>query len=81
MDYKKELKKRKGLVALCIIVILVLSFLFTAGAFYLLIKILTHIGITAIGGLELVFSWKLAFYFWLICSLIKSIFASPNSSK
>ena len=81
MDYKKELRNKKILVALIIIAVLVLSYLFTAGAFYLLIKILACVGITKIGELSLVFSWKLAFYFWLICSIIKSIFASPNSSK
>jgi len=78
MNYKKEIKRRKIMVILSIIIICGISYLFTAGLFYLLIKILACIGITTIGGLTLVFSWKLAFYFWLICSIIKSIFSNPS---
>lgn len=81
MNYKKEIKRRKIMVILGIILLYGISFLITAGLFYLLIQILTCIGITAIGGLALVFSWKLAFYFWLICTIIKLIFANPSPSK
>ena len=81
MNYKKEIKRRRIMVILGIILLYGISFLITAGLFWILIQILTCIGITAIGGLVLVFSWKLAFYFWLICCIIKLIFANPSLSK
>lgn len=73
----------KGIIIaiLALITVYGLSFILTAGAFYLIIKILTYVGITSIGGLTLVFTWKLALMFWLLCLLIKFIFGNPKSSN
>lgn len=57
------------------VIALGISFLFTAGLVWLLCWFLPMIGITAIGSIAIVFSWKLALVIWLIIALLRSIFS------
>ena len=58
-----------------ILVCLGIDFLFSAGLVWLLCWLLPMIGITAIGSIAIVFSWKLALVIWLIIALLRSIFS------
>lgn len=51
-----------------------IEFLCTAGLVWLLCWLLPMIGITAIGSIAVVFSWKLVLVVWLIVVLLRSIF-------
>lgn len=51
-----------------------IEFLCTAGLVWLLCWLLPMIGITAIGSIAVVFSWKLVLVVWLIIVLLRSIF-------
>lgn len=57
------------------VIALGISFLFTAGLVWLLCWLLPMIGITTIGSIAIVFSWKLALVIWLIIALLRSIFS------
>lgn len=57
-----------------LIFILALSFLGTAGAFWVICLACKAIGFVAIGGWTIAFSWKAAFAFWVICLMIELIF-------
>ena len=68
------------LVFLAIVAILVVSFLATALILKGIIVVLGLMGVTAIGGIALVFTWKFAFLFWLLCCLIRMLFGRSGSS-
>ena len=57
-----------------VLVCLGIDFLFSAGLVWLLCWLLPMIGITAIGSIAIVFSWKLALVIWLIVAILRSIF-------
>lgn len=65
---------------LAIVAILVVSFLATALILKGIIVVLGLMGITAIGGIALVFTWKFAFLFWLLCCLIRCLFPRGSSN-
>lgn len=68
----------------CVVGLLIafaLSFLIWGGIVWLLTWALTAIGITAIGGWTVAFSWKLVLIVALIYSILHGIFAPPTSSK
>lgn len=65
---------------LIMVIALGISFLFTAGLVWLLCWLLPMIGITAIGSIAIVFSWKLALVIWLIVAILRSIFHTGSKS-
>lgn len=62
------------------VIALGISFLCTAGLVWLLCWLLPMIGITAIGSIAIVFSWKLALVIWLIIALLRSVFYVSGKS-
>lgn len=61
---------------LTLILSLAFSFLFTSGLVWLICQLFSALGITTIGTLTIVFSWKLALLVWLILLLLRSIFSA-----
>lgn len=61
---------------LILILSLAFSFLFTSGLVWLICQLFSALGITTIGTLTIVFSWKLALLVWLILLLLRSIFSA-----